>query len=331
MTSDENRPPRPHPARRKSSFSDALNKISNTTFNRRRTPSLLPRSTSNNVFPRSHLPTPSGIPRSTTFLTSLSDFNHQNVSRDVSHDAPVTGSRNRPAGEHKQDQRRRSLASQGMANYSDAMPSKLTKRRDSSVMIEQRGLMQPMLPPLPKSNTMAVLPTIHSSPRAANLSKPKRKSNVLETVSTQALAPAADGIGLQQPGPANFPVRKDSLGPFHARTTANLQQRDDGPSVSHSTPPTTNQRATESWNSDLSLPLPLHGAQRKMGSMQSSFAEDFTDPKSDFFYDEKVHELDFALQSGEKCSQTSDGARDEAGVDDPCLVKHFSASTSSNL
>ena len=324
MISDMNVPPRSHPARRKSSFSGALNKITNTTFNRHRTPTSLPRSTSTIGDPtRSHLPTPSGIPRSTSFLSSFSNFHHRNADRPHGDDSSATRDQLQPREDPACDPEKQAYAAQRMANQAYSVPSSLSKRRDSSVKIEHRGLMQPMHPPLPKSNTVAVLPTIHSSPQQSIPSRPTRRSDALEKRRSEALPPAAETVGVQRPAvlvPSNFPVRKDSLRPLHARTNANLQHCGDGSSPSCTTLPGSSQTATESSSrrQDPSS-LPANGGG-EMGSVQSSLAKNLTRSKSDLSLEERVYELDFALE-GEKCHQQIDGAHDGMGMNDPCLVK----------
>ena len=325
-----NVPPRSHPARRKSSFSGALNKITSTTFNRHRTPSSLPRLTSTIGDPRrSHLPTPSGIPRSTSFLSSLSNFNSRNANRPHGVDSPATSDQLQPREDPACDPRKQSYATQRMASQAFSVPSALSRRRNSSVKIEHRGLMQPMHPPLPKSNTMAILPTIHSSPPQSTPSRPTRRSDALETPRPEAFAPAAETVGVRRPAvplPGNFPVRKDSLVPLHARTNANLQHCGVGSSLSSTTLPESSQTVTESSSRQQGPPsLPANGGG-EMGSVQSNLAKSFTRSKSDLSLEERVYELDFALE-GEKCDQSTDGANDEMGKYDPCLVKSCSTPT----
>lgn len=198
--------------RRKTSFSDALNKFASNTFTRRRTTTNLPHSTTLASVPtQSRLPTPSGIPRSTSFFSTLNSFksattvstpstcnqikpreksatnsngnsnsnhngkenkasfpkytstsgipialtssqkkarpnlapSHRRVSTPYRHlTDPVT-----PAGTNTH----KSKTSDGTVNSTSGSKSK--SRRDSSVQITQHKLMQPLPPPLPKTNS----------------------------------------------------------------------------------------------------------------------------------------------------------------------------------
>ena len=228
----EGRKARPSVSGRKSSFGDTLNKF--TTFNRRRTTTttLLPHSASTtNIYPKSRLPTPSGVPRSTSFLSSLSNFASKTAANHL-----VYGDENEPppppppslskcqrklssrlahAPFFAQQQQQQRPTNTGVS----AAPVTPQKKRDSSIRIEQRGLMQPMPPPLPRSSTMGDLLSAqkassnNSLQLTPNSSRPaSRMKDRGDSLARMGSPPSIRVVKLQKT-PGSFPRRKDSLMP----------------------------------------------------------------------------------------------------------------------
>lgn len=169
-------PTPPKTSQRKSSFSEALNKFTSNTFNRRRTNTGIPSSTSSAAINHhSRIPTPAGIDRSTSFFSTLNTFASKSTAP-TSEDSPQPPIRKRsrkisdrlaqtPFFSHQHQQR--------------VTESALTPRnnRESSVKIEQRGLMQPVHPPLPRSNTIGNLgQSQQSSPITPSFMRPTTSS-----------------------------------------------------------------------------------------------------------------------------------------------------------
>lgn len=169
VSAEEKELHRPHvAARRQSSFSDAFNKITSNPFNRRRTTTLSHSSTFSSGLNRpSRIPTPSGIPRSTSFFNTLSSFASKSTSTDGGSEhseQPVTVKPPRKVSDR--------LAQTPFFNHQhqriNTTPSINKQKCDSGVQIEHRGLMAPLHPPLPRSSTMGNLAsgqTAQSSPR----------------------------------------------------------------------------------------------------------------------------------------------------------------------
>ena len=197
-------PPPPETAakpRRKTSFSEALNKFTSNAFTRRRTTNNLPNSTSlNTIHTRSRLPTPSGIPRSTSFFSTLNSFasatatstRNQIRQKDTNVNSgtkvkdlkagllkstststiPVATARIQKSPEKANIAPSRRAHTPYRHSTGPVTPTSTQKlksnksRRESSVQITQHKLMQPLPPPLPKSKTMSALLT--GSPASAS-------------------------------------------------------------------------------------------------------------------------------------------------------------------
>lgn len=144
---------RPKMSERKSSFSEALTKFKSNTFNRRRTNNDSP--SSNSSFANNHqsrIPTPAGIDRSTSFFGTLNGFASKSTAS-MSEESPQPSliKRSRKISER--------LAQTPFFSHQHQQQSAVipSNNRESSVKIEQRGLMQPVHPPLPRSNTVGNL------------------------------------------------------------------------------------------------------------------------------------------------------------------------------
>ena len=165
-------------SQRKSSFSNAFTNITTNPFNRRRTATILPELASSNAATRSsRIPTPSGIPPSTSFfgnsctIATKPTLSHGD-NESSGHSAP--GRRSRKISER---------LAQAPFFYQhqrfSTTPLMNKQKRDSSVLIEQRGLMAPLHPPLPRSSTMGTLENgqqIQSSPHTPSFMRPTSSS-----------------------------------------------------------------------------------------------------------------------------------------------------------
>lgn len=245
---EQETPNRPKISQRKSSFSEALNKFTSNTFNRRRTNTGIPSSTSSTAINHhSRLPTPAGIDRSTSFFSTLNTFASKSTAStsDESPQPPVS-KRSRKISER--------LAQTPFFNHQHQQrvtESALTPRniRESSVKIEQRGLMQPVHPPLPRSSTIGNLnQNQQSSPITPSFMRPttssaRRSSGIgrsntaapssmtgLGSVATQGQrntslrtivgsnTPSKTPTQTRQVSADAFPARKDSLVSAPSRT-----------------------------------------------------------------------------------------------------------------
>ena len=235
---EQQMPSRPKISQRKSSFSEALTKFTSNTFNRRRTNIGLPSSTSSvDINHQSRIPTPAGIDRSTSFFSNLNTFASKSTAS-TSEESPQPCFTKRP---RKISER---LAQTPFFSHQHQQQPAITPRsnRESSVKIEQRGLMQPVHPPLPRSNTMGILgqspgssphtpgfmrPTTSSARRssamarsdtAAPSSMAGRGSAVMQRQRNQSLRPIGGSntpsktpTQARQVSAARFPTRSDSL------------------------------------------------------------------------------------------------------------------------
>ena len=226
---DRTNAPQPKLRQRKSSFSDALSKFTSKTFSRRDTPAGLPTCVSTaSMNQQSRLPTPSGIPKSSSFFSSLNSFATKSSSSSVSRSEtsqPPPIKRPRKISER--------LAATPFFNLSSQQQRVPTApiltnpiHRETTVKIETRGLMQPVAPPLPRSSTMAHLAIIYSSPQTPGYMRPTSSSAARRgslTGSKQVNTPMPTITSRQPPldspthrrrtPSSRFPVRKDSLPP----------------------------------------------------------------------------------------------------------------------
>ncbi|KAF6233825.1 hypothetical protein HO173_008037 [Letharia columbiana] len=190
-------PNRPQTSQRKSSFSEALTKITSNTFNRRRTNTGIPSSTSSiAINHHSRIPTPAGIDRSTSFFSTLNTFASKSTTStsEESPQPPLTR-RSRKISER--------LAQTPFFSHQHQQQCALTPRnnRESSVKIEQRGLMQPVHPPLPRSNTIGNLgQSQQSSPHTPGFMRPTtssaRRSSTMGRSNTAAPSSMAGGSNI---------------------------------------------------------------------------------------------------------------------------------------
>ena len=226
---DRTNAPRPKLRQRKSSFSDALSKFTSKTFSRRDTPAGLPISVSTaSMNQQSRLPTPSGIPKSSSFFSSLNSFatksNTSSVSRSETSQLPPI---QRP---RKISERLASTPFFSLSSQQQRVPTApiLTNQihRETTVKIETRGLMQPVAPPLPRSSTMANLVSIYSSPQTPGYMRPTSSSaarrgsltgskqvNTPVPITTSRQPPLDSPTHRRRTPSSRFPVRKDSLPP----------------------------------------------------------------------------------------------------------------------
>lgn len=164
-----------HPkiSQRKSSFSEAFTKFTSNTFNRRRTDVGIPSSISSvSINHPSRIPTPAGIDRSTSFFSTLNTFASKSTpSMSEESPQPSNTKRSRKISER--------LAQTPFFNHQHQQPCSWTPKenRKPSVKIEQRGLMQPVHPPLPRSNTIG-------SPGQSQQSSPHTPSFMRPTTSS---------------------------------------------------------------------------------------------------------------------------------------------------
>ncbi len=192
--SDE-RPLRPQPpqlARRKSSFSDTLNKFASNTFGHRRTTSSLPHSESaGNINQNSRVPTPSGISRSSSFFGGFGAFsrkaaiNNENGLENEETSPPAAIKPSRKISERLASTPFFKNQLQHRNDTAAVDPPKPKERRDSGTQIKHHGLMAPIKPPLPRSSTMGSLgqggsPLTPSFMRPTTSSAARRESVVMQ-------------------------------------------------------------------------------------------------------------------------------------------------------
>lgn len=164
-----------HPklGRQKSSFSEALTKFTSNTFNRRRTDACIPSSpSSNSITYQSRIPTPAGVDRSASFFSTLNTFASKPTVF-VSEECPQLSytKRGRKISERLAQT---PFFSHQPQEQNDPTPK---RNRESSIIIEHRGLMQPVHPPLPRSNTIGNLSqSQQSSPHTPGFMRPTTSS-----------------------------------------------------------------------------------------------------------------------------------------------------------
>lgn len=232
---------RPKLRQRKSSFSDALSKFTSKTFPRRSTPAELPTSVSiASMNPQSRLPTPSGIPKSASFFSTLNSFATKSSSSSVNRSEttqPPPIKRPRKISERLAATPFFSLSSQQQRVPTAPIPTSQTQR-ETTVKIETRGLMQPVAPPLPRSSTIGNLATVYSSPQTPGYMRPTSSSAARRgslTGPKQVNTPTPPILSRQPPQESpthrcrtpssRFPVRKDSLPPAPISKIVNTGRR----------------------------------------------------------------------------------------------------------
>ena len=171
--SEHNVPSRLKTNQRKSSFSEALTKFTSNTFNRRRTDVGIPSSGSSiSVNHQSRIPTPAGVARSTSFFSTLNTFASKSTAS-MSEESPQP-SQTRRCRRISERLAQTPFFSHQHQQQSATIPK---RNRESSVKIEQRGLMQPVQPPLPRSNTVGNLgQSQQSSPHTPSFMRPTTSS-----------------------------------------------------------------------------------------------------------------------------------------------------------
>lgn len=190
-----------------------MSRISSSTFNRRRnTTTTLPSSVSSiQLNHQSRLPTPLGIPKSTSFLCSLNHFNYPSIEGDQP-PQPIEQHHLRERSSQEPSSRRRISQIPRVASRTGQEP-------DCRVKIEQRGLMQPMQPPLPPSSTMGHLSSSQSlgvlqentDTCGTNTGRDVRRQSIVLNKRNHTLTPPTRLVKLQKTPSGAFPKRKDSL------------------------------------------------------------------------------------------------------------------------
>ncbi len=198
--SKQNITSRPKISQRKSSFSETLNKFTTNTFNRRCTDTGIPSSNSSASFNHhSRIPTPAGVDRSASFFSTLNTF----ASKSTASTGQETSQPSHTKRSRKISER---LTRTPFFSHQYQQQSTVTPRsnRESSVKIEQRGLMQPVQPPLPRSSTIGSLgQSQQSSPHTPSFMRPTtssaRRSSVAGRSNTAApISMTGHGSGVLQ-------------------------------------------------------------------------------------------------------------------------------------
>ena len=235
---------------RKSSVSQAFNKFTTNTFSRKPSGGLPTSTSTASIDRQSHLPTPSGIPRSTSFFSSLNSFTTKStpsISGNEVARQPAPVKRSRKISDRLAQTPFFSLSNQHQQRVPTA-PITPKTRRESAVKIEQHGLMQPIHPPLPRSATMGNLgqgqgqqssphtpsymrPTSSSAARRGSITSPKQRKTPMPTMPTTASRDTPSKTPAnqhQQRTPIQkYPVRKDSLPSAQASAGISSSNRKD--------------------------------------------------------------------------------------------------------
>ena len=215
-------------SQRKSSFSETLNKFTSSTFHRRRTDTVLPSLTSSISNPHpSYIPTPDGINRSSSFNVNRSTSFFSNLNTISSKTTPSASDERPqllPTKRSRKISERLAQAPFFSHQYQQQPTSTPRRRRESSVKIEQRGLMQPVHPPLPSSNTMANLAqSQQSSPHTPSFMRPTtssaRRSSGVGRRNIAAALGSKTPTQARQTRATPFPTRSASLVPAPTSTT----------------------------------------------------------------------------------------------------------------
>lgn len=183
MDTANDRPSRPSPVSRESSFSDTLGKLASNTFGRRRTVANIQ---VNNLAP-SRLPIASGIARSTSFLSSVNGRGSKTnatgsglVTSTSLVSFPSSGLRKT---ENQQPSAKSARLSTRIAHTpffsrqasTPVTPEHSHHQRESSVQITQHHLMTPLGPPMPRRKTLGDVETgfssVTSSPRTPSYAR----------------------------------------------------------------------------------------------------------------------------------------------------------------
>ncbi len=215
-------PSRPKTSQRKSSFSEALTKFASNTFNRRRTNTGIPNSTSSIAIDHHfRMPTPAGIDRSTSFFSTLNTFaSKSTASTSDESPQPSLTKRSRRISER--------LAQTPFFNQQHQQQSTMAPKnnRESSIKIEQRGLMQPVHPPLPRSITICNIG--QSSPHTPSFMRPTtssaRRSSAIGRSNTAAPSSMAGRGSVATQRQRNTPLRTIAASKTPSRTPTQAQQ-----------------------------------------------------------------------------------------------------------
>lgn len=166
------------PNMRRSTFSEALNKFS--TITRRKTSSGDDLPTLNSMNQRSRIPTPGGVPRSTSFFTSR--FSSKTPTQ-----AESDGKKDRKFSARLVQSKSWLQEYIVSAPVTPLGPVLVERRRESSVKITQHKLMAPIPPPIPQSKRLSLVgnPTTPSSSpgylRSTSSSQAKRRERVVSS------------------------------------------------------------------------------------------------------------------------------------------------------
>ena len=242
--------PRRRPiGQRKSSVSEAFNKFTTNTFSRKRSGELPTSTSTASINQQSRLPTPSGVPRSTSFFSSLNSFatkSTPSVSGNEVAQQPAPVKRSRKISHRLAQTPFFSLSNQHQQRVPTA-PITPKTRRKSAVKIEQHGFMQPIHPPLPRSATMGNLgqgqgqqssphtpsymrPTSSSAARRGSITSPKQRKTPMPTMPTIASRDTPSKTPTnqhqQQMPTQKYPVRKDSLPSAQASAGISSNRKD---------------------------------------------------------------------------------------------------------
>ena len=199
-----------HPkiTQRKSSFSEAFTKFTSNTFNRRRTDAGIPSSISSVCIDHpSRIPTPAGIDRSTSFFSSLNTFASKSIPS-MSEESPQPSNIKR----HRKISERLAQTPFFSHQHQQQPTSTPKENRKPSVKIEQRGLMQPVHPPLPRSNTIGSPgQSQKSSPHTPSFMRPTtcsaRRSSLIGRSNTAAPSSMAGHGSVAFQRQRNTPLR----------------------------------------------------------------------------------------------------------------------------
>ena len=142
---------RPGPARRKSSFGDTLSKLAGKPFSRRRTNTIPASKSTQCLNSKTNIQVTTKLPRSTSLLSSISNRQPHSKIPQPSDEFVKTKTPEAKASRHTSHHLRKTP---NVGPYSPIIESpRSSGKRDSDVQIQQRTLLKPVQPPMPKSQT----------------------------------------------------------------------------------------------------------------------------------------------------------------------------------